>query len=65
MVTRVLTNLALGVIIVLWFCFIAFYLVKFGSPREQVIDCTWVEISPDFTPQAREACRKHRMEQVK
>lgn len=64
MVTKVLTSLALGVIIVLWFC-IAFYLLTHNSSRTQVIDCTWAEISPDFSPQAREACRKHRMEQVK
>ena len=25
------------------------------------IDCTWSEISPDFTPEIKEACRKARM----
>jgi hypothetical protein len=27
-----------------------------SGPRR--IDCTWAEISPDFTPAMREACRK-------
>lgn len=30
------------------------------QPREQRIDCTWSEISPDFSPAMREACRKAR-----
>ena len=28
------------------------------------IDCTWSEISPDFTNEMRELCRKNRMEQI-
>jgi hypothetical protein len=28
------------------------------------IDCTWSEISPDFTTEMRELCRKNRMEQI-
>jgi hypothetical protein len=28
------------------------------------IDCTWSEISPDFTPAMREACRQARMEKI-
>jgi hypothetical protein len=30
------------------------------QPRERRIDCTWSEISPDFSPAMREACRKAR-----
>ena len=30
------------------------------QPRERVIDCTWSEISPDFSTAMREACRKAR-----
>lgn len=30
------------------------------QPRVQRIDCTWSEISPDFSPAMREACRKAR-----
>lgn len=28
------------------------------------IDCTWSEISPDFSPAMREACRKARNERA-
>ena len=30
------------------------------QPEVRRIDCTWSEISPDFTPAMREACRKAR-----
>ncbi len=30
------------------------------QPREQRVDCTWSEISPDLSPAMREACRKAR-----
>lgn len=45
--------------------FIAFSLVFYFAPKRGdvvVIDCTWSEISPDFTPQMREACRQARVE---
>jgi hypothetical protein len=32
------------------------------QPQVRRIDCTWSEISPDFTPAMREACRKARNE---
>lgn len=32
------------------------------QPKVRKIDCTWSEISPDFTPAMREACRKARNE---
>lgn len=28
------------------------------QPQVRKIDCTWSEISPDFTPAMRKACRK-------
>ncbi len=40
-----------------------FALIVWGSnlqPREKRIDCTWSEISPDFSTAMREACRKAR-----
>jgi hypothetical protein len=54
--------------ILLVFCVIIvavlmFALIIWGNsmqPREQRIDCTWSEISPDFTTAMREACRKAR-----
>jgi hypothetical protein len=30
------------------------------QPQARRIDCTWSEISPDFSPAMREACRKAR-----
>jgi steroid 5-alpha reductase family enzyme len=44
--------------------FIAFSIVFFIAPKRGdvvVIDCTWSEISPDFTPQMKEACRQARI----
>jgi hypothetical protein len=32
------------------------------QPTHRVINCSLVEISPDFTTEMREACRKARME---
>jgi steroid 5-alpha reductase family enzyme len=43
--------------------FIAFGLAFYFAPKRgevTVIDCTWSEISPDFTTQMREACRQAR-----
>lgn len=45
--------------------FIAFGLMFFYAPKRGdvvVIDCTWSEISPDFTPQMKEACRQARLQ---
>jgi hypothetical protein len=41
--------------------------VIFVAPRHGVvrIDCSIAEITPDITPEAREQCRKLRMENVK
>ena len=35
---------------------LALSVIHNSGPRR--IDCTWAEISPDFTPAMREACRK-------
>jgi hypothetical protein len=37
-----------------------FYVVAKQERRTIRIDCTWVEISPDFTNEMRELCRKAR-----
>jgi hypothetical protein len=37
-----------------------FYTVANQEKRTIRIDCTWSEISPDFTPEIRELCRKAR-----
>ena len=38
------------------------YISLHYQPRVRVIDCTWSEISPDFTNEMREQCRKARSE---
>jgi len=37
-----------------------FYVVAKQESRTIRIDCTWSEISPDFTTEMRELCRKAR-----
>jgi hypothetical protein len=64
MVMRILTNFLAGAIIAMWLGVVGYFIVTF-SPKSQVINCTWSEISPDFTPEARDMCRKLRMEKVK
>jgi hypothetical protein len=42
-----------------------FVLIVWSStipPQERRIDCTWSEISPDFSNAMREACRKARQQ---
>lgn len=39
-------------------------LIFVPKPEQRVIDCTWAEISPDFTTEMREACRKARMRKI-
>lgn len=34
--------------------------IAMSTPPVQRIDCTWSEISPDFSTAMREACRKAR-----
>jgi steroid 5-alpha reductase family enzyme len=44
--------------------FIAFAIVFYIAPKRGdvvVIDCTWSEISPDFSNEMREACRQARI----
>jgi hypothetical protein len=45
--------------------FITIPIIFFSLPKKGDvirIDCTWSEISPDFTPAMREACRQVRAE---
>ncbi len=37
-----------------------FYVISQQENRTVRIDCTWVEISPDIPPKAKEECRKKR-----
>ena len=41
-------------------CFVLIVYHAANQPQVRKIDCTWSEISPDFSPAMREACRKAR-----
>lgn len=42
-----------------------FLAVSVPQPQGKVINCGIAEISPDFTTEMREACRRARMEKIK
>lgn len=42
-----------------------FLAVAMPQPGYKVINCGVAEISPDFTTEMREACRRARMEKIK
>jgi hypothetical protein len=53
-------------VVIVLFVIFSLPIVWWFAPRHKQgdvirIDCTWSEISPDFTPEIREACRKARM----
>jgi len=51
--------LGYAMLVVAWFG--ALYLaVSVAPPEGRRIDCSLVEISPDFTPEMRKACREQR-----
>jgi hypothetical protein len=43
-------------------CFVLIVYNAAHTPQVRQIDCTWSEISPDFSPAMREACRKARQQ---
>ena len=58
-------NIEVGIVAIA--AFIAFGIMFYIAPKRGnvvVIDCTWSEISPDFTPQMREACRQARTQNI-
>ena len=58
-------NIEIGIVAIA--VIIAFATIFFIVPKRGdviVIDCTWSEISPDFTPQMKEACRQARMKDI-
>ena len=58
-------TLEVAVVIIVFM--IAIPLMFFFAPKRGnvvVIDCTWSEISPDFTPQMREACIQARIKDI-
>ncbi len=51
--------LGYAMLVVAWF--VALYIAVQSAPMEgRRIDCSLVEISPDFTPEMRKACREQR-----
>lgn len=58
MMRSILLFLVMVILAVLMFALIVWSSTV--QPGERRIDCTWSEISPDFSPAMREACRKAR-----
>jgi len=52
------TFAVLGVIALAILMFVFIVWTNQLRPHEIRVDCTWAEISPDFSPAMREACRK-------
>ena len=64
MMRDILLLVAVMILAVAMFAIIVWY-ATIQQPQVQRIDCTWSEISPDFTPAMREACRRARNERAK
>jgi hypothetical protein len=60
MIRTALMFAAVVVLAILMFAFIVWSSTM--QPQVRRIDCTWSEISPDFSPAMREACRKARQQ---
>jgi hypothetical protein len=52
------TFAVLGIIALAIMMFVFIVWSNHGRPHEIRVNCTWAEISPDFSPAMREACRK-------
>lgn len=64
MIRHILLALAVAALAVGMMALIVWVHVSIPQPQVRRIDCTWSEISPDFTPAMREACRKARNERA-
>jgi hypothetical protein len=60
MIRNALMFLAMAGLAVLMFLFIVWS--NSIQPRKQRIDCTWSEISPDFTTEMKQACRQRHLQ---
>lgn len=60
MIRHLLLALAVAAVAVGMVVLIVWAHTAVPQPEVRRIDCTWSEISPDFTPAMREACRKAR-----
>lgn len=54
------STIAVGIFAALWFGLGFYWLMSQPKHGVMVIDCSLAEISPDFTTEIREACRKAR-----
>jgi len=55
----ILITIAIGIYVAVMFLIFPMMMPKKGDVIR--IDCTWSEISPDFSNEMREACRKARI----
>jgi hypothetical protein len=55
----ILITIAIGVYVAVMFLIFPMIVPKKGDVIR--IDCTWSEISPDFSPEIKQACRKARI----
>jgi hypothetical protein len=54
------SEILVGIFAIAWFIGGIYFLSTQPKQTVKVIDCSLVEISPDFTPEIRAACRKAR-----
>ena len=54
------TQILVGLFTIVWISFVMILILNQPKHGVQVINCSISEISPDFTPAMREACRKAR-----
>jgi hypothetical protein len=52
------TQISVGIFAIIWFSVGIYWLMQQPKHGVVVIDCSLVEISPDFTTEMRAACRK-------
>jgi hypothetical protein len=55
----ILITIAIGVYVAVMFLIFPMMVPKKGDVIR--VDCTWSEISPDFSPEMKQACRKARI----
>ena len=55
-----MSNIGVAIFAAAWFAFGYYFVLTQPKQSVIVIDCSLAEISPDFSPQMREACRKAR-----
>lgn len=60
MFSKFQSQIAVGIFAIIWFGAGIYWLMSQPKHGVVVIDCSLVEISPDYTTAMREACRKAR-----